>query len=714
LHLPNKNMRIAVDTGGTFTDLVIEDDSGRIETFKTSTTPDDPTTGIFNALNDAASARAESVATLLQSTSTFIHATTRAINAVLTGNTAKTAFLCTAGHRDTLLFREGGRIEIFNFSVEYPDPYIPRALSFEVPERIAHDGSVVLALDEPALMEIITTLREQQVEAVGVCLLWSIVNSQHERRIGELLAEHLPGVAYTLSHQLNPTLREYRRASSTCIDASLKPLMSDYLHRIESRLRIAGFQGRFLMVTSQGGVKDGLFVADAPIHAINSGPAMAPVGGRHFAKVDLASDTVIVADTGGTSFDVSLVRDGRIPWTRETWLGEPYRGHMTGFPSIDVKSIGAGGGSIAWVDGGGMLHVGPHSASADPGPACYARGGLCATVTDAALVCGILDPDYFLGGRMALDLDASAAAIERDVGLPLGLTIEQAAIAIIDVVSENMVQAIENLTIHQGVDPRSAVLVAGGGAAGFNIVAIARRLGCREIIVPQVGALLSAAGSLMANLGDDYTATLPTTATAFDRAGVNAVLDDLAAQCEQFIRGPGQNSATQQTTFFAEARYSHQVWDIEVPLANPRFVTDSDVERLVDDFHRAHEAMFAVRDPDSDVEIIHWHARVRCQLQTAEFGEVVVSSAATKNSARTDARRRVAIAGFGVVEAQVLDFSNLKTDQVYSGPAVVESQFTSVVIEPGVEFERSAAGSLLIKLVARADADAAPLTARRW
>jgi N-methylhydantoinase A len=707
-------VRIAVDTGGTFTDLVVEDDSGRIEIFKTSTTPEDPTVGIFNALRDAASVRAESVAKLLASTSTFIHATTRAINAVLTGNTANTAFLCTAGHRDSLLFREGGRIEIFNFTVEYPDPYIPRAKTFEVPERIVYDGSVVSPLDEPALLKIIATLREQHIEAVGVCLLWSIVNPQHELRIGELLEEHLPGVPYTLSHLLNPTLREYRRASSTCIDASLKPLMSDYLHGIESRLRTNGFAGRFLMVTSQGGVKDGLFVADAPIHAINSGPSMAPIGGGHFAKVDLASDTVIVADTGGTSFDVSLVRDGRIPWTRETWLGEPYRGHMTGFPSIDVKSIGAGGGSVAWIDSGGMLHVGPHSASADPGPACYALGGLHATVTDAALVCGILNPAYFLGGRMSLDIEASRTAIEHDVGLPLGLTIEQAAIAIIDVVSENMVQAIENLTIHQGVDPRSAVLVAGGGAAGFNIVAIARRLGCREIIVPHVGALLSAAGSLMADLGDDYATTLTTTTSVFDRAGVNAALDGLVAQCEQFIQGPGQNTVSQQTTFFAEARYSHQVWDIEVPLASPKFVSDADVERLVEDFHAAHEAMFAVRDPDSDVEIIHWHARVRCQLLTAEFGKVETSNVSTKKPVRSDAIRRVCIAGIGAVKAQVFDFSSLETDQVYSGPAVVESPFTSIVIDPEVRFERSAAGSLLIKLAARADADIAPVAARRW
>ena len=292
---------------------------------------------------------------------------TRAINAVLTRSTARTAFLTTEGHRDILLFREGGRIEIFNFSVEYPDPYVPRALTFEVPERIAYDGTIVTPLDETSLTPIFSELRDQAVEAVGICLLWSTVNPVHEQRIGELLERHLPGIEYTLSHAVNPTLREYRRASSACIDASLKPIMSDYLNDLRRRLVDSGFEGRFLMVTSQGGVKDSAFVADAPIHAINSGPAMAPVGGRHFARMDSGADTAIVADAGGTSFDVSLVRDGRIPWTRETWLGEPFRGHMTGFPSIDVKSIGAGGGSIAWVDSGGMLHVGPDSAGADPG-----------------------------------------------------------------------------------------------------------------------------------------------------------------------------------------------------------------------------------------------------------------------------------------------------------------------------------------------------------
>ncbi len=703
-------MRIAVDTGGTFTDLIMEGGEGRLKVFKAATTPDDPSIGIFNALRDAAEELAVSVDTLLSSTETFVHATTRPINAVLTGSTARTAFLTTEGHRDILLFREGGRIEIFNFSVEYPDPYVPRSLTFEVPERVAYDGTIVTPLDDTSLTPILSELRDQEVEAVGVCLLWSTVNPVHEKRIGQLLERELPGVDYSLSHAVNPTLREYRRASSTCIDASLKPIMSRYLHELHRRLIESGFAGRFLTVTSQGGVKDSAFVADAPIHAINSGPAMAPVGGRHFARVDSGADTAIVADAGGTSFDVSLVRDGRIPWTRETWLGEPYRGHMTGFPSIDVKSIGAGGGSIAWVDSGGMLHVGPDSAGADPGPACYGQGGTRPTITDAALVSGLLDPDYFLGGRMPLDVAASRATIEQDVGRPLGIGVEKAAQAMMDVLTENMVQAIEGVTVQQGVDPRLAVLVAGGGAAGLNAVAIARRLGNRDVIVPGVGAVLSAAGSMMADLGDDYSATLPTTGAVFDRDAVNRILEDLEQKCAAFIAGPGKGALSHETMFFAEARYRHQVWEIEVPLRKARFETSADVATLVDDFHAAHEAAFAVRDPASDIELIHWHARVRCRLRNG----ATANPEGAGERARPGTIRRVVFPGVGAADATVLHFDSLPIGESSTGPAIVESPFTSVAIEPAVRFERTEGGSLRVAVLRSGDDDAALLSVRRW
>ena len=349
-------MRFAVDTGGTFTDLVVEQDDGALRLFKAQTTPHDPIIGVLDSLQVAADAYDLKLKDLLSRGSMFIHGTTRAINAIVTKTTARTALLVTAGHPDILVLREGGRNEVFNFAVEFPDPYIPRSLTFEVSERVTADGSVLQPLDEAALVRTIGELKQQKVEAVAICLLWSIVNPAHERRVGMLLEQHLPGVPYTLSHQINPSLREYRRASSAAIDASLKPLMGQYMRDLEDRLHQAGFPGRVFVVTSQAGLIDARDGADAPIHLINSGPAMAPIAGRYYASEDTALDTAVVADTGGTTYDVSLVRRGRIPWTRETWIGTPYIGHMTGFPSVDVRSIGAGGGSIAAVDRGGLLH----------------------------------------------------------------------------------------------------------------------------------------------------------------------------------------------------------------------------------------------------------------------------------------------------------------------------------------------------------------------
>ena len=420
-------MRLAADTGGTFTDLVVEHGDA-VHLYKAATTPDNPAEGILNAIALAAGDAEMSIEEFLGETEIFIHGTTRAINAILTNTTARTALLATRGHPDMLLLREGGRTHPFDWSYGYPDPYIPRALTYEVDERIGSQGEVVRPLDEPGAIEVIGRLAEKGVESVAVCLLWSIANPVHELVLGELLERHLPGIPYTLSHALNPTLREYRRASGAAIDASLKPLMTNYLRGLEERLRAAGFSGRLLMVTSSGGVVDAEDMAAAPIHSVNSGPAMAPVAGRRYAALDGLSENAVVADTGGTSYDVALVRRGRIPVTRETWLGIEYEGHITGFPAVDVRSVGAGGGSIAWIDSGGLLHVGPQSAGADPGPVCYARGGVEPTVTDAAVVLGYIDPDYFLGGAMKLDAQASIDAITERVGRPLGLDTYEAAV----------------------------------------------------------------------------------------------------------------------------------------------------------------------------------------------------------------------------------------------------------------------------------------------
>ncbi|MGO4831501.1 hydantoinase/oxoprolinase family protein, partial [Rhizobiaceae sp. 2RAB30] len=445
-------MRFAIDTGGTFTDLLVEDDEGRLQMFKAPTTPSDPIRGVLDALGLAAGSRGMELRELLSRGTALVYGTTHPINAIITGKAARTAFLTTAGHPDILRLREGGRTEPFNFSVEFPTPLVPRNLTWEVPGRILADGREHEPLDEARIVEIAGAMRDAGVEAVAVCLLWSVVNPDHERRVGRLLAEHLPDAAVTLSHELNPTLREYRRASSACIDASLKPMMSAYMDGLARRLEAAGFAGRVLVVTSQGGVVDASDAAKTPIHLINSGPSMAPVSGGFYAELDERCDTAIVADTGGTTYDVSLVRNGRLPMTRESWIGQPYRGHMTGFPTVDVKSVGAGGGSIAWIDDGGMLHVGPQSASSVPGPVCYGRGGTKPTLTDAAVALGYVDPDFFLGGAMRLDGAAARRAIATEIAEPLGMSVEEAAVAIMLLATENMVQAIFDITVNQGID----------------------------------------------------------------------------------------------------------------------------------------------------------------------------------------------------------------------------------------------------------------------
>ncbi len=682
-------MRMACDVGGTFTDLLVEDDR-HVRLYKASTTPDDPAAGVLAALELAAADLGESRQSLLARASTFIHGTTRAINAILTGAVARTALLTTAGHRDILVIREGGRIEPFNFTVPYPEPYVPRALTFAVPERMNANGQVLTPLDEASVLGTIAELRERRVEAVAVCLLWSIVNPSHEIRVGALLAEHLPAVPVTLSHRLNPTLREYRRASSACIDASLKPLMQSYLGGLVRRLAEAGFRGRALMVTSQGGVMDAEAMAEAPIHAINSGPSMAPVAGRHFAR----DGSAIVADTGGTSYDVSLVRRGMIPWTRETWLGQPHRGHMTGFPSVDVKSIGAGGGSIAWVDGGGLLHVGPRSAGSMPGPACYGTGGTEPTVTDCAVVLGHIDPNYFLGGAMVLDAAAAAGALRARVAAPLGLELDEAAAAVMAVVTEKMIGAIAEITVNQGIDPATAILVGGGGAAGLNSVAIARRLGCRRLVFPEVGAALSAAGALMSDLTADYARMAFTTARNFDAARVDEVLEELERRCRSFIAGPGEGSHEQTIEFVVEARYPHQIWEIEVPVKHSRFAEPAALDELTDRFHAVHREIFAIEDRGSDVEFVTWRARVRCRLRDsdASFNGVARSGTGERRT------RRAYFAGHGWSNVAVERIESLPPDEPVHGPAIVESAFTTVVVEPGTVARRTDDGRLVVEV----------------
>src|SRR3984893_6901207 len=376
--------RISVDTGGTFTDVVVADSAGRHTVGKALTTPERIFRGMRAAIEAAAEELGIPAATLLRETDALIYGTTRATNAVVTKSTAKTAFLTTKGFADTLVLREGGKFNPNDYSVDYPEPYIPRRYTFEIDERVTSDGAVLRAIDQVSAREVARVLRARGFEAAPVSLLWSMANPAHELALAEILDAELPGVPYTLSHRLIPIVREYRRASATAIDASLKPLMQRHLAEMESDLREAGYRGDILVSTSVGGCMHVGALVERPIHTLKSGPAMAPVAGRVYSALEGLGGDVIVCDTGGTTFDVGLVRDGALVYTRDSWLGRQWIGHMLSMSTVDVRSVGAGGGSIAWIDAGGLLRVGPHSAGSLPGPACYGLGGTQPTVTDAA------------------------------------------------------------------------------------------------------------------------------------------------------------------------------------------------------------------------------------------------------------------------------------------------------------------------------------------
>ncbi|MCB1273535.1 MAG: hydantoinase/oxoprolinase family protein [Leucobacter sp.] len=697
-----RSYRIAIDTGGTFTDLVLDDGSGQLRPFKARTTPDDPTVGILGALMRAAQGLGIELTQLLERTEMLIHGTTRALNAVTTGDgLAKTAFLTTAGHPDILLYGEGGRTDLFDYSQPGRKAFIPRQLTFEVPERIGAGGEVVVPLDESEVRRIAERLRDERVEAVGICLLWSPIDDTHERRVEEILREELKDrVAITLSSRLNPTLREYRRAASTVIDAALKPLMTDYLDALQGALAERGFAGRLLVITSAGGFQDAHVIARSPILSIKSGPAMAPNAGRFFAEAEgLADRCLIVTDTGGTTYDVSVIVGGRVPTSRETWLGKKYISDLTGFNSVDIRSVGAGGGSIAWVDSGGVLRVGPHSAGAQPGPVAYGAGGTEPTLSDACLVLGYLDPETFLGGAMELDVPAAAEAIRTKIAEPLGVSVDIAAEAIHRLATERMVEGVEEITLSQGLDTREAVLVAGGGAGGLNAVSIAARLGVTDVLLPNAASVMSAFGALGSELSDEFEVPWPGSSATLDLDRTNEVLRELRRQAQVFLDGPGVDRLGESLEYIIEARYPNQIWDLELPIRVSRGadgspeLDEAGLQALVEDFHALHLRTFAVQDTDSPVEIITWKLRANAKIHDQRAVGMLHSV-----DARVPASRSTYFRTTGRVDAPVRLLAALHPGERIDGPALIELDMNTVVIDAGAVAWRTEDGSLRIKL----------------
>ncbi|MDR6685439.1 N-methylhydantoinase A [Arthrobacter sp. 1088] len=664
--------RIAVDTGGTFTDVVVGSNSGDMAVGKALTTYDRVFTGFEASVRRAAESVGWSGDDVLRNADVIVYGTTHATNAVLTGKVAKTALLTTDGFADTLLLREGGRRDAFDSKAAYPPPYIPRHLTFQITERISSEGDILVELDEEQVRQVLGSFKEQGIEAVAVSFLWSIINDAHEKRVAELIQEILPGVPYTLSNAANPTIREYRRSSAASIDASLKPLMADHLGKLRSDLQKYGFAGDLLVVTSEGAVLDVADVLDRPVLLLNSGPSMAPLVGAAAAP---DHDTVVVCDMGGTTFDVSLVENGVVRHTREAWLGEPFVGHLTGLSSVAVSSIGAGGGSIAWIDGGGLLRVGPQSARSTPGPAAYGRGGEEPTVTDACVALGYLDTEGFEGG-FTLNREAAIKAIDTRIAGPLKMDTLQAAQAILDVSANHMATAIRQSALEQGVDPRGALIVAGGGAGAMVAAIIGRLLEADTVLIPATAGVLAAYGAHRAPIATEFLSPLHNDTRSFDAGSASRAVEDLTAKAEVFVKRFDGVGEAPKVTYFVDARYPGQAWDLRVYLdAAPD--TSGDAAGIIERaFHEEHDRRNGTHDPDSRVEIITWGVRV--EIPRSEHTKSESELSRTAEIHRTDS---IVFGGEPFSTQRYRGVTLAPRDKIV-GPAVIDQPTTTIVVPP--------------------------------
>lgn len=682
-------MHVAIDVGGTFTDIVVRHDNGDIKGYKSPSTRPDITEGVFNGFALIGKDHGLDLAQTLKRIKRIDFGTTVATNAILEEKTARTGLITTKGFKDTLLIREGGKADSYNIYEPYPKPYVPRSLTFEVDERITAEGTIHKALDEASVHAAIDALEREKVEAVAVATLWSIANPAHELRIAEIVRERLPGLPISLSHEVSPTIREYRRTIATVLDASLRPIVEMNVQRMLDRLAEQKFEGTLSYITSAGGKAAPADVIRKPVFLCFSGPSAAPAAGRAIAAQEgVADGNIVTVDMGGTSFDVSIVSNGELPMHREGSIA----GHLFGVPSVEVHTIGSGGGSIARIDAGGFVHVGPESAGAYPGPACYDRGGTHPTVTDANLLCGFLNDTFAAGGGMKLSRDLARGAMEADVASKVNLDAGASAALVTFACEQDMVAAINELTIKRGIDSRDYVLVAGGAAAGVHSVSIARELGMKRVIFPRFGGVLSAYGILTGDISFSFAKSHFASTQAFDAAAFKDVIDGLTDEANAFLDGMSVPAELRRLNFSCEARYSGQVWQLTVPF-DPAEIASHGPAALAARFHERHRALYAVAEDSANVEITEWNVSAVGTAPRFDPPVVPTEPAAAQNFRDTYFRETKS-----TVRTRVAGPNELETDVAYDGPLVIDERLTTIVVGPGSMVRRTKFGNYLVDL----------------
>ncbi len=662
------NLRVAVDIGGTFTDIcILDEDSGALRVAKTASTPDDPLIGAMRGLEEAK--------VDLKDVTLFSHGTTVATNALITRRLPPAAMICTEGYRDVIEIRRSNKEDLWDTYNDVAQPYIRRRDRLTVRERIDHGGRVATPLDEADAREKARILRKRGVEAVAVCFMNSFINPQHEARMKEILVEELPGVEITTSSETLPEIFEHERFSTTVVNAILSPVVGGYVKRMNDALQQGGYASDLLMLHSGGGVMTPATAGQFAGRLAGSGIAAGAIASRHIAML-CGYENSIGLDMGGTSCDVSLVFGGESRVTKDWHIefGYPIR-----FPSIEVLTIGAGGGSLAWIDDAGSLHNGPQSAGADPGPACYGRGNTTPTNTDANLALGRLGTQL-AGGQIVLDKAASEAAVRTGVAEPLGMDPVAAAKAIVSVANANMADAVRLISISRGYDPRDFALVAFGGAGALHGVALAKELSIPTVIVPPNPGVTSALGCLLVDVRHDLSQTYLALAAEADPADIEARFAEMEAEARSRLVKEGVADADMVLQRSIDMMYQGQWRSLQVPVASPF----TSVPDAVNAFHADHDREYAFRRDDTPVELFRLNLAAIGTVPKAEL----MRHAANGAKAEAEESRLVDFDEVeGAVETPIYSHDGLPAGVTIEGPAIVEQLDSTTVIPPGVRAE---------------------------
>lgn len=670
--------RLGVDAGGTFTDFVLADADRGLRLYKTPSTPHDPTEAISKGLAMIAEDTSLSPAEIVSQCDLCINGTTIGLNALIQHKGARTGLVCTRGHEDSIEIRLGHKEDGYRYDPDYPPArmLVPRYLRCGVTERVVSNGTVMTPLDEDDVRAACELFISEEVEAVAVSFVWSVLNQEHERRAAEIVREMMPDAYLTVGSELHPQIREYTRTSTAIANAYLGPILKGYVDGIDQYFRDLGAVYPVRYFQSNGGLAIGQAMADRSVYAINSGPASAPQAGLYFAKL-FDHDNVISVDMGGTSFDITLTGGGTTNINKDI----DFLRYRIGVPMIQVETLGAGGGSIGWIDETGLLQVGPHSAAANPGPACYGIGGTQPTTTDADLVLGYLNPDGLLGGRMELDRDKAFDAIRTDIAEPLGISVERAAYGMFTIVNNNMVNGIRRVTVERGYDPRDFVLVAAGGAGAAHITALASDMGIRTVLVPKLASVLCAFGQIISDVKYNYMATCPLRLEGDDAyAQINDNYAEIEATGIEHLEADGFPRERIDIKRSIDMRYVGQVHECTVEIDN--FVVDaSTVDRLKDGFHARHEQLYTYSERQTPIEVVNLESTLYGLVDRPEL-PVLARGGNTDGAIRT--RRAMIFSADGAAtEAPVYDGDLLGAGDDIAGPAVIEEVTTTIVIEPG-------------------------------